>query len=202
MRVVVCLIVALLLLGCDLSAQMIPPRAQQFKRLLITSARPVWGIDAPTGILGSQVHAESAWRPDARSPFANGLAQFVPATAAWLSEKYPELGPARPFEPEYALAALARYDKFLYDRQQMAATDCHRWSMTLVSFNGGEGTLNKEKKLAADPTRWWGSVELKRARSQAAFVESRNYPRRILLLLQPVYIKALWGRGVDCSEVR
>ncbi len=87
-------------------AQEIPREAQQHRRDLTRNARMIWGLDAPVSTFAAQIHQESAWRPDARSPYAHGLAQFTPATADWIGDLDPALavadtgnpglGPARP----------------------------------------------------------------------------------------------------------
>jgi membrane-bound lytic murein transglycosylase MltF len=97
---------------------------------------------------------------------------------------------------------MAKYDKYLYERQAAAATECDRWGFVLSSYNGGEGNLNRDKRMAqakgADPKKWWGHVEYFSPRAAWAFNENRGYPRRIILVLQPRYVTAQWGRGVDC----
>lgn len=194
----------LLLLVAVVDAQTIPRAALQYKRELIASTRVVWGLDAPVAVMAAQVHQESGWRADAQSRFAGGLTQFTPDTADWISQRYPrELGENQPFNPSWALRALARYDKFLYDRQADAFTECDRWAFTLAGYNGGEGWVNRDKRLTRsrgkDPTRWWGHVDRYSSRAAWAYQENRGYPRRILLQRQPPYLA--WGPGVDCGGV-
>lgn len=194
----------LLLLAAPAAAQTVPPAARQYQRALISNARFVWGLEAPVAVMAAQVHQESGWRADARSRFANGLTQFTPSTADWISQKFPEdLGANQPMNPSWALRALARYDKYLYDRQRTAATECDRWAFTLAAYNGGEGWINRDREMAqkygASPTRWWGHVEHFSPRARWAFDENRGYPRRILLQRQPPY--RIWGPGVDCVGV-
>lgn len=179
----------------------IQPAARQYQRELIRAARHVWGLEAPIATFGAQIHQESAWRPAARSPYADGLAQFTPATADWISGVYAaELGPAQPFNPTWALRALVRYDRHLWQANH-GATACDRWAFTLAAYNGGQGWINRDRRLAAangaDPERWWKNVELYSPRARWAFEENRGYPRRILLVLQPAY--SGWGPGVACG---
>jgi soluble lytic murein transglycosylase-like protein len=203
MRVIVGLAVALLMLGVDLSGQSIPVRALQFKKLLISNARAVWGLDAPVATMAAQVHQESGWRPNAKSPYAGGLAQFTPGTAADISRKYPELAGNAPYEPAWALRALARYDKDIYN-VQTATTRCDQWAFTLSAYNGGPGWVIRDKRLAkangADPEKWFGHVEYFTSRAAWAKKENRAYPLKILITHQPMYL--LWGVGVDCTGVR
>ncbi|MBI4521698.1 MAG: transglycosylase SLT domain-containing protein [Gemmatimonadetes bacterium] len=192
----------ILVIASPVCAQPIPRAALQYQRPLIANARAVWGLNAPIAVMAAQVHQESGWRPDAKSAYAGGLAQFTPATAEWISAKYTEeLGANQPFEPAWALRALARYDKFLYDRQSRAATPCDRWAFTLSSYNGGEGWLTKQKaattRAGDDATRWFRHVEQHRVRAAWAHDENVAYPRAILVRRQPPY--RAWGPGVDCD---
>lgn len=195
--------VALLLVGQEAVAQGVPRAALAHRRALISNARAVWGLDAPVAVFAAQVHQESAWRPDARSKFADGMAQFTPATARWISERFPEeLGSNEPFNPAWTLRALVRYDRYLWDLVD-GADDCERWAMVLSAYNGGLGNLRRDVQLAlsagADGRRWFGHVEHHSRRARWAFEENRGYPRRILLELQPRYLG--WGPGVDCGGV-
>lgn len=200
-----CFIPILLLVTVAAEAQTrIPQAANQYRRPLISNARFVWGLDAPIAVMAGQLHQESGWRKDAKSAFASGLSQFTPSTADWISAKFPdELGANQPFNPDWALRALARYDKFLYDRQISTATDCDRWAFTLAGYNGGEGWIVRDRRIAiskgADPKRWWGHVEKYSGRAAWAFKENRGYPRNILLRWMPTYERAGWGRGVACD---
>ena len=133
-----------------------------------------------------------------------GLTQFTPATADWISQRFPyELGENQPLNPDWALRALARYDRYLWERAVPAATNCHRWAFTLSAYNGGEGWTRRDRKVAddagADPSWWWGHVSAYSRRSAAAFRENRQYPDRILLDMQRLYVT--WGPGVSCEEV-
>lgn len=195
------LVFIILLIASVAEAQTIPFAARPFQRPLIQNARLVFGLNAPIALLASQVHTESGWRPDARSAYATGLSQFTPATVDFVASKFPEdLGTKQPLNPEWALRALARYDKYLYDRQGLFATDCDRWAFTLSGYNGGEGWVTRDKRLAAqygaDPKKWFGHVEYFSGRSAAAMRENRAYPRRVILQYQPIYL--IWGSGIDC----
>jgi soluble lytic murein transglycosylase-like protein len=197
-------VILLLLVFASVAEAQIPRAALQYRRDLIGNARVVWGLDAPVAVMAAQVHQESGWRADAKSKFASGLTQFTPATAEWISNKYAnELGSNQPLNPAWALRALARYDKYLHDRQATAATDCDRWAFTLAAYNGGEGWINRDRRMAqmngADPRKWWGHVEHFSPRARWAFTENRNYPKFILLQRQPPY--RMWGPGIDCPGV-
>lgn len=198
--IVVIALWAFALVSLALAAE--PPRAAlAWRGELTRAARFVFGLDAPVAVFGAQVHQESAWRPEARSAYAGGLAQFTPDTAEWISGVY-KLGPAEPFNPSWALRALVQYDAHLLALNG-AASECDRWGFALSAYNGGQGWLNRDRRLAAsrgaDAARWFGHVERFSPRSAAAMKENRDYPRRILLKLQPRY--ANWGRVIDCRGI-
>jgi soluble lytic murein transglycosylase-like protein len=182
-------------------AQSIPSRAYQYRSTLIRCARAEWGLNAPVATFAAQLHQESLWLANAKSPAgAQGLAQFMPATAHWLPEVAPQVGAAAPFNPGWALRALLAYDLWLWQRIE-SATPCEHMAMTLSAYNGGLGWLRKDKKKAQriglDPARWWNQVEAVNAgRAAWAIRENREYPRRILLVLEPMYAAAGWGKGV------
>lgn len=193
--------IALALSGCAARAETIPPAAQQHRALLTREAQRQFGLDAPVARLAAQVHQESRWRADARSPVgAQGLAQFMPGTASWIVAAYPQqlgAGPA-PYSPGWSLRALAVYDRHLYDRTR-GHTECDRWWFTLRAYNGGQGHINAESRNAADPLDH-ASVDAacgSARRSSRHCPENVGYPRRILLRWEPMYLAAHWpGRAV------
>jgi soluble lytic murein transglycosylase-like protein len=193
-------LVVVLLMGAVARAGTIPAVAQAHRATLVRCARVEWGLGAPVAAFAAQIHQESRWRADARSPVgAQGLAQFMPATARWLPEVAPQTGSPAPWNPGWALRALVAYDLWLHRRVD-AATPCDHMAMTLSAYNGGLGWLRRDVHLArergADPMRWWGHVELHSNRAAWAMRENRGYPRRILRELEPLYEAAGWGRGV------
>lgn len=180
----------------------IPRAAQSYRATLTRAAHATWGMDAPISVFAAQVHTESGWNNEARSPVgAQGLAQFMPSTAKWLPEVAPETGKPAPFNPGWSLRALCAYDRWLWERTD-GADDFERMAFTLSAYNGGQGWVNRDRKLARqrglDPARWFGSVATVNAgRSAVAWKENRNYPRLILQKRQYTYIKAGWGPGID-----
>lgn len=180
----------------------IPSIAKRHRRTLLRASHAHWGLDAPVATFAAQVHQESRWRNDARSPVgAQGLAQFMPKTADWFAELYPShLGDNQPYNPGWALQALVLYDRWLYKRLT-AINECNQWAMVLASYNGGLGWVLKDKKLAArsgaDRRIWFDHVERFNAgRNSSAFEENRHYPRVILHRWEKVYEQANWGQGV------
>jgi soluble lytic murein transglycosylase-like protein len=90
--------------ACAAAAAEIPRAAAQYQRALTANVRLVWGLDAPVATFAGQVHQESGWKPDARSPYAGGLAQFTPATAEWIGGVFPDLAERQPFNPDVGAA--------------------------------------------------------------------------------------------------
>ena len=183
-------------------AQSVPAAATPYRAELTRAAQTQWGLDAPIAALAAQVHQESGWNPGAVSQVgAQGMAQFMPSTAAWWC-KLNGLSPAacQPSNPTWSLRALAGYDHWLY--QRVSATDaCNRLAMALSAYNGGLGWVNRDKALAQTmlltPGIWFDQVERVNAgRSAANWRENRDYPRRIWLKLTPIYARAGWGREV------
>ena len=168
------------------------------------AAEEVWGIDASPARLAAQIHQESHWRAKARSPVgAQGLAQFMPATARWIAQQFPnKLGDFDPWDPRQAALAAAIYDHWLYTRNQ-GDTHCASWAFTLSAYNGGESRLQAEQTRAersgANPLLWFGQVASYRDRSMAAWRENRGYVRQILLVLEPAYIDAGWSGTAVCA---
>lgn len=185
------------------AADIPPAAAHAWQRTVTREAHAVWGLSAPTAVFGAQIQQESAWRVHARSPYADGLAQFTAATAADMARWYPELGPADAYDPRWAIRALVRYDWRLYRSIADTATDCDRWAMTLSAYNGGPGWLTRDRALCAhaagcDPGRWWGHVALHSPRSASAMVENRHYPVRVLQVYTPRYLAGGWRGPQVC----
>lgn len=174
-----------------------PPRESlQWRNELIRTTREIWGLNAPVADFSGQIHQESGWNIMARSPAgATAMAQFMPETATWISKLYPELRDNAPYNPTWAIRALVQYDRRLWNSLQ-ARDNCQRMAFTLSAYNGGQGWVNKDKRLATskglDPSLWFGHVERVNAgRSAANWRENRHYPKNILFNRASLYL--LWG---------
>ncbi|WP_205743465.1 transglycosylase SLT domain-containing protein [Halomonas alimentaria] len=198
------LIALLVLVSCQPAlAQGIPGSAERYQRELTRVVQQEWGMAGRVAVHGAQIHQESAWRPGVNSPVgAQGLSQFMPGTSAWIAELYPDLGPAAPYSPGWAMRAQTRYNKFHWNRLSGTADQCERWAMTLSAYNGGLGWVNRDRRLARaagdDAARWFGHVERYTSRAGWAKRENRDYVRRILLTLTPRYVQAGWAGGAPC----
>ncbi|RLM31227.1 transglycosylase SLT domain-containing protein [Brenneria salicis] len=202
------ILLSLLLSACHTTPVLadIPTDARRYQSELTRNARTVWGLDAPVATFAAQIHQESTWKTNARSPVgAVGLAQFMPATSKWIAGIYPtELGANQPYNPAWAMRALVRYNLWHWQRVSATASDCDRMAFTLSAYNGGLGWVQRDRKLAAtgglDNSRYWDQVERVNAgRSAANFRENRGYPDRIIHRWQPLYVDAGWGLGV-CDD--
>lgn len=176
----------------------VPRDAVRHQLTLKREAHRVWGLQAPVATFAAQVHQESRWRTNAASPVgAQGMAQFMPATARWISGIDGQLATGDTQNPTWALRALVVYDKWLWDRIK-AFDDCNRMAFTLSAYNGGLGWVYRDQALASssglDKLTWWSSAATVNAgRSAANWQENRHYPQVILFKHQPIY--AAWGPG-------
>jgi soluble lytic murein transglycosylase-like protein len=185
----------------------IPEASALYRHRVEQAVADVWGVNASPARLAAQLHQESGWRPKAASAVgAQGIAQFMPATARWIAQAFPsQLGQFDPWDPAQAIKAAAIYDKWLLDRVQQIGfqpmSECTRWNFALRGYNGGEGWLLRERGLAVAGranANDWREVERYRARGDAAHRENINYPRRILLTLEPAYLAAGWPGTAAC----
>lgn len=171
------------------ASPVVPREAIQYRRDLTRAAHNIWGLGAPVATFAAQIHQESAWRADARSPYAHGLAQFTPASADWIGGLDRDLANPDTGNPIWALRALVRYDRWLWDRFPASgnASPCGRMGVALRGYNGGLGYVQKEARTGKPCTAF---------RSVASCRENLDYPQRILGRLEPVYERAGWGLGV------
>lgn len=193
---------ALLLLGVtafivDAHAQTIPQQAQRHRLTLKREAQQAWGLGAPVATFAAQIHQESRWRENARSPVgAEGLAQFMPATADWIGGLYVSLGDRAPNNPTWAIRALVTYDRWLADRVR-ADNFCERMAFALSAYNGGLGWVHKRQRVSPRPGVCMGATcTINPGISAASQRENEHYPRAILRTFEPLY--ATWGPGA-CS---
>jgi len=190
------------LAACTPAYAEIPAQAERYRRDLTRIAQAEWGLDAPVSTFAAQIHQESRWRFDARSPVgAQGLGQVMPSTATWLAQLFPKaLGKVEPYNPTWSMQALVSYDHWLASRIQ-ARNACEQGALILSAYNGGLGWVIRDRQLAsasgADSLTWFGSVEQYNAgRSAAAFKENRQYPQVILHRWETLYVTSGWGQGV------
>lgn len=175
----------------------IPRAALPYQAQLTRETRFAYGLDGPIAMFAAQIHQESTWNQDAKSPFASGLAQFTPATAEWISGVYPSLGPAQPLNPQWAMRAMLAYDHRLYEGVTRFKNECHRWGFGLSDYNGGSGRRLARQAKSRDPADYFATRFINPGISGANQRENQDYPMRILFRWQPVY--APWGPTVFCG---
>ena len=179
------------------AATSVDAAAQRHKLTLKREAQRVWGLQAPVPVFAAQIHQESRWNPDAVSRVgARGLAQFMPATADWISGVYPTaLAGADAFNPTWSIRALVTYNHWLHARVRTADNACERMAFTLSAYNGGLGWVYRRQARSEQPGKCLGATcTINPGIHPANQRENEHYPRVILLTLQPRY--ARWGQGV------
>lgn len=186
----------------------VAPASALYRHRVEQASARAWGVHGNSARLAAQLHQESAFRADARSTAgAIGMAQFMPATARWIATVYPrDLAGFDPWNAQQAILAAALYDRWLFDRVQPLGSSgvvdaCSRWVFALRGYNGGEGWMLRERRLALAAGKNpddWETVEPYRARAGWAHKENTGYPRRILLTLEPAYLAAGWQGSPTC----
>lgn len=179
-------------------AQSIPREAYRHQLMLKREAQQVWGLDAPVAAFAAQIHQESGWKPDAVSRVgAVGMAQFMPATARWWCDANGlTVVECQPSNPAWAMRALVGYDRWLLDRVRGLSEFDRLWA-ALRAYNGGLGHWQQEAaRVRQALERQAVDAACGQARRHPSFcAENLGYPRRILIVLQPLYLA--WGRGVS-----
>lgn len=177
--------------GASMIVQTRPPAAaEQYRAAMTRSAYRIHGPSAPVAMLAGQIHQESAWQPLARSHAgAEGLAQFMPATAKDMADRFADCAPANPFSAAWAFTCRDRYMAGLRRQLQplgSGLTECTRWVFALRAYNGGMGWVNRDRRKAtqagADPDDWIALQGFNAGRSAANFKENVEYAPRILRL--------------------
>lgn len=189
--------VALSLSGSAHAGDLIPSNAVKYRGDLTRIAHAEWGLTAPIPLFASQIHQESAWQPAVVSKVgAQGMAQFMPATAKWLCESSgTPANQCQPQNPIWAMRALVQYDKWLYARV-WGVNEYDRMWATLRAYNGGLGWWQQEALLT--PAKRLATREEidamcgRHKRHPLHCKENLNYPRRIMNIYQPRY--SGWGR--------
>jgi membrane-bound lytic murein transglycosylase MltF len=169
---------------------------------MLKSAWRTFGPDAPVAVLGAQIMQESAWKLQAKSwAGAEGLAQFMPGTAADMAARFPnECAPANPYSAQWAFRCRDRYLQILNRASRNErTTDCDEWAFGLRRYNGGGTHLIRDQRLAeangADPDRWQEVAPFNASRKPSAWKENTEYPVKIF---RRTLEYDSWGRSLLC----
>lgn len=192
-------ILCLVAMLCTMPA-MAADACQPFASTMVRESQAVYGPDAPAPMFMGQVAQESSCRPSITAPdLGRGLAQFMDGTSKQVAGLFPELGPANPYDPRWAIRAMVRYDGWIYKRMR-GADACQKWGAALAGYNGGPGYPMQAQKASTDPLTWFGMTEfIATSQSPANHEYMRTYPRKILFRHQPKY--AALGR-VTCTGMK
>lgn len=183
---------AITLIGGAYAAQASPQdRVTRWAPDVIRAGHLVWGLSSPTALFLAQIKQESGGNPHVCSAYACGLTQFTDSTATWIQQIYgTELGSGGVFNPRWAVRAMVRYDKHLFDRVA-GVTECDKFKFTLSAYNGGLGWVNRDKKLALkngkNPLIYGDVAPFNSGRAKPFFNENRIYPNSIIYRHQPIY---------------
>jgi len=186
----------------------VAPASALYRHRVEQAVARAWGVEGSSARLAAQLHQESGFRANAKSPVgAQGIAQFMPSTARWIATVYPkELANFDPWNAQQSILAAALYDRWLLDRVMgygpRPLSECSRWAFTFRAYNGGETMLNRERSLAYKAganANDWRAVEPYRVRATWAHKENVHYPQRILLTLEPAYLAAGWPGAAACA---
>lgn len=174
-------------------AQVTPKLMMQWRAPLTREAQAIFGINAPVPMFAAQIEQESGGRADiTASDLGRGLGQFMDGTSAWIISIYPELGPADPYNPIWAIRAQIKFNSYLY-RRVRGKDDCNKFGAALKGYNAGLGFPQRAQAVSRDKETWFTITEnINKGQSEKNFVYSRWYPRVILFDRQKHYIG--WGQ--------
>ena len=138
-----------------------------------------------TNQLHAQITVESAWRPNACSAYACGLAQFTLPTWGDISPlTRPSCEGVDYKDPACSVRSQIVYISRLV-RKYDAKSNRDKWQFAWAAYNGGPGWINREiRKCRAiagcDPRVWDKNVADIHIRAGWAQKENRAYPKKIL----------------------
>ena len=126
----------------------------------------------------AQVHTESAFNPNARSPVgAQGLSQVMPGTFMQINKESGIRG--NPYDPQTNLNAGAYYMAKMRRTFKSPRPDIERHKLACASYNAGAGHIIKAQKIAGNPIDWQPvSLVLVQVTGKHS-VETTNYVKRI-----------------------
>ena len=147
----------------------------------IQSAR----VEEWTNQFHAQITVESAWRPDACSIYACGLAQFtLPTWGDIAPNTNPSCEGVDYRDPACSVRSQIVYMSRLV-RKYETRTNRDKWQFAWAAYNGGPYALVKDIRkcksiVGCNPTIWKDNVEMIDLRADWAYKENRAYPKKIL----------------------
>ncbi len=136
--------------------------------------------------LAAQISVESAWRPNACSQYACGLAQFTAPTWDDISPyTKPSCEGVDYRDPACSIRSQIVYMRRLLYRYRGSASRTDQWAMAWAAYNGGPGWIDKERRrcrsvAGCDPTQYFQHVQDECIRAEWACRENTAYPGKIL----------------------
>ena len=136
--------------------------------------------------LHAQITVESAWRPEACSIYACGLAQFTLPTWGDIAPlTNPNCKDIDYRDPNCSVRAQIVYMRRLLRRYEEMDSYRDRWLFSWAAYNGGPGWITKEIKrcraiIGCHPGVWKDNVEEECVRADWACKENRSYPMKIM----------------------
>lgn len=155
----------------------------EFDTLIRNAVEMHWPDCADWRYSKAQAIAESALKPDARSPVgALGLFQFMPETWADMVQELGFPFDAEPTQPGYACVAAAHYMQQQWDFWSNPRREkIDRLRLAFASYNAGAGNLFKAQRLAGMAVEYDRIVRLLPSVTGAANAkQTTDYVARIL----------------------
>jgi soluble lytic murein transglycosylase-like protein len=203
LRYLVYHLIVLVVLMCVATAKrafaQVPANANIYRVQLRAESQRIMGINAPVSTLAAQITQESYWQPRVTAwDGGRGLSQFMPATLSWACEKFKAALAGEPcdaYRPRVAIRLQAAYMQHLIKRVDEYDDDCNRMGLALMGYNSGEGWRIKRQARSSHPGNVWVTAAINPGVTPANQRVAQDYPRRILLDLEPHFVAAGWGLG-------
>lgn len=126
----------------------------------------------------AQVHTESAFNPNARSPVgAQGLSQVMPGTFMQISKESGIIN--NPYDPQTNLMAGAYYMAKMRRIFRSPRPDIERHKLAVASYNAGAGHIIKAQALVGNPPEWKPVADVLPKITGKHAKETQNYVERI-----------------------
>ena len=165
-------------------------KGDRYRAQITRETHARFGVPGPVPAIAGQIQQESGWNPAAQSRVgAQGLMQFMPATAAWAATTA-GFGTPDPLNPAWSIRAGVWYDRWLYERIK-ADSECDRWMFTFSAYNGGLGLVYRRQARSHAPGLWDQTGVINPGISAGNQAENQGYGPRILHHHQPDF--ATWG---------